>query len=99
MELHERADGLVVINDAYNANPASMAAALDALAAIGERRSAAPLRCSARCSSWARRTTRRTTRSAGYAARSGIDVVVAVGDPAAGIAAGASGTAAGAEPR
>ena len=40
MELHERADGLVVINDAYNANPASMAAALDALAAIGERRGA-----------------------------------------------------------
>ena len=37
MALHERADGLVVVNDAYNANPASMAAALDALAAIGER--------------------------------------------------------------
>ena len=37
MELHERADGLVVVNDAYNANPDSMAAALDALAAIGER--------------------------------------------------------------
>ena len=33
MELHERADGLVVVNDAYNANPASMRAALDALAA------------------------------------------------------------------
>ena len=37
MALHERADGLVVVNDAYNANPASMAAALDALAAIGRR--------------------------------------------------------------
>lgn len=37
MELAERADGLVVINDAYNANPDSMAAALAALAAIGRR--------------------------------------------------------------
>ncbi|RNL79726.1 UDP-N-acetylmuramoyl-tripeptide--D-alanyl-D-alanine ligase [Nocardioides marmorisolisilvae] len=35
MELHERADGLVVINDAYNANPDSMRAALETLAAIG----------------------------------------------------------------
>ncbi|MBO0846040.1 MAG: UDP-N-acetylmuramoyl-tripeptide--D-alanyl-D-alanine ligase, partial [Nocardioides sp.] len=37
MAVHERADGLVVVNDAYNANPASMQAALDALAAIGAR--------------------------------------------------------------
>ena len=37
MELHERADGLVVINDAYNANPDSMRAALETLAGIGER--------------------------------------------------------------
>jgi UDP-N-acetylmuramoyl-tripeptide--D-alanyl-D-alanine ligase len=38
MEVHERSDGLLVVNDAYNANPASMAAAIDALVAIGERR-------------------------------------------------------------
>lgn len=37
MELHERADGLVVINDAYNANPDSMAAGLRTLAEIGRR--------------------------------------------------------------
>lgn len=35
MELRERADGLVVLNDAYNANPDSMRAALEALASIG----------------------------------------------------------------
>ena len=35
MQVTERADGLVVINDAYNANPESMQAALAALAAIG----------------------------------------------------------------
>lgn len=37
MELHQRADGLVVINDAYNANPDSMRAALETLAEIGAR--------------------------------------------------------------
>jgi UDP-N-acetylmuramoyl-tripeptide--D-alanyl-D-alanine ligase len=37
MELTERRDGLVVINDAYNANPDSMAAALGTLASIGSR--------------------------------------------------------------
>jgi UDP-N-acetylmuramoyl-tripeptide--D-alanyl-D-alanine ligase len=37
MEVHERADGLVVLNDAYNANPDSMASALETLARIGER--------------------------------------------------------------
>lgn len=39
MERHVRADGLVVLNDAYNANPESMAAALRTLAAVapGER--------------------------------------------------------------
>ena len=35
MERHVRADGLVIINDAYNANPESMAAALRAVATIG----------------------------------------------------------------
>ncbi len=37
MEVHERSDGLVVLNDAYNANPDSMASALETLARIGER--------------------------------------------------------------
>lgn len=37
MELAERRDGLVVINDAYNANPESMTAALRTLAEIGRR--------------------------------------------------------------
>jgi UDP-N-acetylmuramoyl-tripeptide--D-alanyl-D-alanine ligase len=37
MELRERADGLVVLNDAYNANPDSMRAALETLAGIGRR--------------------------------------------------------------
>ncbi|MEO8555267.1 MAG: UDP-N-acetylmuramoyl-tripeptide--D-alanyl-D-alanine ligase [Actinomycetota bacterium] len=38
MEVHERADGVTIINDAYNANPESMRAALNALAVMGEGR-------------------------------------------------------------
>jgi UDP-N-acetylmuramoyl-tripeptide--D-alanyl-D-alanine ligase len=40
MELTERADGVVVINDAYNANPESMRAALQALASVARSRGA-----------------------------------------------------------
>jgi len=40
MELTERADGLVVINDAYNANPESMRAALEALVSVAAPRRA-----------------------------------------------------------
>ena len=38
MSLQHRADGLLVIDDAYNANPESMAVALQALVAIGSHR-------------------------------------------------------------
>jgi UDP-N-acetylmuramoyl-tripeptide--D-alanyl-D-alanine ligase len=38
MEVHERADGVTIVNDAYNANPDSMRAALEALAAMGHGR-------------------------------------------------------------
>jgi UDP-N-acetylmuramoyl-tripeptide--D-alanyl-D-alanine ligase len=39
MEVHERADGVTIVNDAYNANPDSMRAALKALVAMGQGRS------------------------------------------------------------
>ncbi len=43
MELHERPDGSAVLNDAYNANPDSMAAALQALVALAQGRGARPV--------------------------------------------------------
>jgi UDP-N-acetylmuramoyl-tripeptide--D-alanyl-D-alanine ligase len=43
MEHHVRADGLVVINDAYNANPESMAAALRAVSGIAHGHAVAVL--------------------------------------------------------
>ena len=36
MEIGERSDGVTVVNDAYNANPESMRAALDALVVMGD---------------------------------------------------------------
>jgi UDP-N-acetylmuramoyl-tripeptide--D-alanyl-D-alanine ligase len=38
MEVHERADGVTIVNDAYNANPDSMSAALKTLAVMGASR-------------------------------------------------------------
>jgi UDP-N-acetylmuramoyl-tripeptide--D-alanyl-D-alanine ligase len=38
MEVHERSDGVIVVNDAYNANPESVRAGLNALVAMGEGR-------------------------------------------------------------
>jgi len=43
MEHHVRADGLVIVNDAYNANPESMGAALRAVAALGQDKAIAVL--------------------------------------------------------
>ena len=72
MELHERPDGLCVLNDAYNANPDSTAAALQALVAIGPgegRAERSP--SSARCSSWASRRRQEHRESADWRSTSG----------------------------
>jgi UDP-N-acetylmuramoyl-tripeptide--D-alanyl-D-alanine ligase len=89
MQVTARADGLLVVDDAYNANPESVRAALDALAVLAADRSGA---------SWAVLGEMRELGADSpdlhaavgrYAAESGVTRLVVVGDPAAPIAAGA----------
>jgi UDP-N-acetylmuramoyl-tripeptide--D-alanyl-D-alanine ligase len=86
MEVHERSDGMLVVNDAYNANPDSVRAALEALVAIGRargRRTVAVLGQMMELGS----EHEAGHRSVGAdAVRLGVDVVVVVGEPAAPIA-------------
>jgi UDP-N-acetylmuramoyl-tripeptide--D-alanyl-D-alanine ligase len=82
MELHESADGVVVVNDSYNANPASMRAAIDALASIGERRGARTLAVLGEMRELGAETVEAHTEIGGYVAGHGVDVLLAVGEPA-----------------
>ena len=90
MEVHERPDGVVVVNDAYNANPASMVAAIDALVAIGGRRGLLKAAVLGEMLELGAAHDEEHERVGRYAAERGIDVVVAVGDRAAGIVRGAA---------
>ena len=89
MELHELPDGRIVLNDAYNANPDSMRAAIDALATIGAgggvSRTVAVL---GEMKELGATSLDEHHRIGVYAAEAGIDEIVVVGDEAAGIAAG-----------
>jgi UDP-N-acetylmuramoyl-tripeptide--D-alanyl-D-alanine ligase len=88
MELHERADGLLVINDAYNANPASMTAALEALVAVGERRGRRTVAVLGEMRELGATADEQHVEVGRAAADLGVDVLVAVGAPAAGLARG-----------
>ena len=86
MERYVRDDGLVVIDDAYNANPESMAAALHALAGVGEGRRVAVLGEMLELGDGSHDSHVEVGR---LAAELGVDRVVAVGTGAAAIAEGA----------
>jgi UDP-N-acetylmuramoyl-tripeptide--D-alanyl-D-alanine ligase len=75
----ELADGVTVVNDCYNANPMSMRAALDHLAAAPARRRIAVLGTMAELGPEASRYHAEVARRAGEA---GVDVLVAVGEEA-----------------
>jgi UDP-N-acetylmuramoyl-tripeptide--D-alanyl-D-alanine ligase len=92
MAMHERADGLVVVNDAYNANPASMNAALDALAAIGERGARRTVAVLGEMLELGESSGADHVAVGEYAARLGVDVLVTVGEAAEAIADGARRT-------
>lgn len=94
MELHDLPGEAVLINDAYNANPASMAAALQTLSAIGRRRRVA--RPAARTVAVLGEMLELGADSADLhagvgrlAADHGIDLLITVGAGAESIAAGA----------
>ena len=87
MEVDRRADGVTVVNDAYNANPESMRAALAALAGLAGERRIAVLGGMAELGPDAGAEHERLGRDAVAA---GADIVVAVGPDAVGIADGAT---------
>ncbi|SNT53147.1 UDP-N-acetylmuramoyl-tripeptide--D-alanyl-D-alanine ligase [Asanoa hainanensis] len=88
MDVFERTDGSTVIDDSYNANPASMAAALRALATIGAgRRTVAVLGYMAELGEYERSGHEEVGR---LAAELGVDRLVVVSDAAGPIHDGAT---------
>jgi UDP-N-acetylmuramoyl-tripeptide--D-alanyl-D-alanine ligase len=90
MEITEGPEGIRILNDAYNANPASMAAAIDALIAIGRRGSRRTVAVLGEMKELGPETEEAHREVGRTAAEAGVDLVVAVGAPAHGIADGAA---------
>ena len=87
MEVTERPDGVTVINDAYNANPEAMAAAVRTLAVVARgRRAFAVLGPMNELGSESRL---RHEEAGGLAARAGVAGLIVVGEDAAPMLAGA----------
>lgn len=89
METSERADGLLVVNDSYNANPDSMEAALDTVAALGRRRGGRAIAVLGVMFELGAEHDAAHRRVGAFAGDAGFDAVVVVGEDAAGIADGA----------
>jgi UDP-N-acetylmuramoyl-tripeptide--D-alanyl-D-alanine ligase len=88
MEMHERADGLIVVNDAYNANPASTKAALESLSVIGRRRHRRTVAVLGEMRELGRESFQGHAEVGRAAGRLGIDVVVVIGEAAGGVVEG-----------
>jgi len=105
MELHERPDGVVVVNDAYNANPASMGAALQTLNDIHERSGRRTVAVLGEMKELGPGSPEEHRRVGERAAALGVDVLLVIGEPARPMVDGAknitswSGTAAYVEDR
>ncbi len=91
MEVAERADGLIVVNDSYNANPDSMRAALEALRAIGTARRRRTVAVLGEMKELGPEHDSGHRAVGADVARLRADVVLVVGEAAAGIADGAEG--------
>jgi UDP-N-acetylmuramoyl-tripeptide--D-alanyl-D-alanine ligase len=86
MEVTRRTDGVTVVNDAYNANPESMRAALAALFRLEGRRRIAVLGAMGELGPGADAAHARLGRDA---VRAGVDLLVSVGPDAVGLHTGA----------
>jgi UDP-N-acetylmuramoyl-tripeptide--D-alanyl-D-alanine ligase len=91
MEITERPDGVVVINDAYNANPESMRAALDGLAGIGRGRPGHTWAVLGPMAELGDSSPAEHEALGREFARGGVDRLVAVGDEARAVTRGAAG--------
>jgi UDP-N-acetylmuramoyl-tripeptide--D-alanyl-D-alanine ligase len=90
MELTERPDGVIVVNDSYNANPASMRAAIDALAAIGQRREARTIAVLGEMRELGAESIEGHRSIGSYAGQQGVDVLLVIGEAAAPMVTGAA---------
>lgn len=86
LQRHERDDGVVVLDDSYNANPESVLAAIDTLRTIGATRRVAVLGEMLELGADAHLRHVEVGRAA---AEAGLDLVLAVGPGARGVAEGA----------
>jgi UDP-N-acetylmuramoyl-tripeptide--D-alanyl-D-alanine ligase len=91
MAVQQRADGLLVIDDAYNANPESVAAALEALSCLAAARSGASWAVLGEMRELGDDTPELHRATGRDAASLGVDHLVVVGEAAAAIAEGARG--------
>lgn len=90
MEVHDRSDGVTVINDAYNASPDAMRAALDTLAGIKERSGRRVVAVLAEMRELGADATRIHAETGAHAATAGVDVLLVIGDAAAPMLDGAA---------
>jgi UDP-N-acetylmuramoyl-tripeptide--D-alanyl-D-alanine ligase len=93
MHVSRRADGLLVIDDAYNANPESMRAALDALAVLGQGRSGTTWAVLGEMRELGADSSTLHEEVGRHAATLGLGRIVVVGAAAQGIARGARSVA------
>ena len=89
LEVHDRPDGVTIVNDAYNANPDSMRAAFETLAVLGRnRRRFAVIAALRELGEDGPRLNEEVGRLAGEA---GLELLVVVGEDAEPVLAGAGG--------
>ncbi|MFT4082434.1 MAG: UDP-N-acetylmuramoyl-tripeptide--D-alanyl-D-alanine ligase [Nocardioides sp.] len=89
MELHELPGGVIVLNDAYNANPESMRAAIDALAVLGRAREVSrTIAVLGEMRELGETAYDEHVALGRYLVERGVDLVVVVGEPTRGIVDG-----------